>query len=47
MLEHRLRPLIWVKQFSTADTTTVSTLAAGKGKEAIVEITGAGSLGAH
>ena len=37
---------VWVKQFSTADTTTVSTLAAGKGKEAIVEITGAGSLGA-
>jgi hypothetical protein len=36
---------VWVKQFSTADTTTVSTLAAGKGKEAIVEITGAGSLG--
>jgi len=36
---------VWVKQFSTSDTTTVSTLAAGKGKEAIVEITGAGSLG--
>jgi hypothetical protein len=37
---------IWVKQFSVADTSTVSTLAAGKGKEVIVEITGAGSLGA-
>jgi len=37
---------VWVKQFSTADTTTVSTLAAGKGKEAVIEITGAGSLGA-
>jgi trimeric autotransporter adhesin len=39
------RARIWVKQFSPIDTETVSTLAAGKGKEVIVEITGAGSLG--
>jgi hypothetical protein len=36
---------VWVKQFSPTDTSTVSTLASGKGKEAIVEITGAGALG--
>jgi hypothetical protein len=42
----KAKAAIWVKQFSTADTTTVSTLASGKGKEVIVEITGAGSLGA-
>ena len=36
---------VWVKQFASGDTTTVSTLASGKGKEVIVEITGAGSLG--
>jgi trimeric autotransporter adhesin len=40
------RAAVWVKQFATGDTTTVSTLASGKGKEVIVEITGAGSLGA-
>jgi len=39
------RARIWVKQFATGDTSTVSNLAAGKGKEVIVEITGAGSLG--
>jgi hypothetical protein len=39
------RARIWVKQFATGDTETVSNLAAGKGKEVIVEITGAGSLG--
>jgi hypothetical protein len=37
---------VWVKQFATGDTTTTSTLATGKGKEVVVEITGAGSLGA-
>jgi hypothetical protein len=36
---------VWIKQFATGDTTTVSTLAAGKGKEVIVEIANAGSLG--
>ena len=36
---------VWVKQFASGDTTTVSTLATGKGKEVVVEITGAGSLG--
>jgi hypothetical protein len=39
------RARIWVKQFAVGDTETVSNLAAGKGKEVIVEITGAGSLG--
>jgi hypothetical protein len=37
---------VWVKQFSVSDTSTLSTLAATKGKDVIVEITGAGSLGA-
>ena len=37
---------IWVKQFASGDTSTVSNLASGKGKEVIVEITGAGALGA-
>jgi hypothetical protein len=36
---------VWIKQFATGDTTTVSTLASGKGKEVVVEISGAGSLG--
>jgi len=39
------RARIWVKQFAPGDTETVSNLASGKGKEVIVEITGAGSLG--
>jgi trimeric autotransporter adhesin len=37
---------VWIKQFATGDTTTVSTLASGKGKEVVVAISGAGSLGA-
>jgi trimeric autotransporter adhesin len=39
------KAVIWVKQFSSSDTTTVSTLAAGKGNAVKVEISGAGSLG--
>jgi hypothetical protein len=36
---------IWVKQFSATDTSTVSTVAAGKGADIKVEISGAGTLG--
>jgi trimeric autotransporter adhesin len=39
------KAMIWVKQFSASDTTTVSTVAAGKGNAIKVEISGAGSLG--
>jgi len=39
------RARIWVKQFAAGDTSTVSNLASGKGKEVVVEITGACSLG--
>ena len=36
---------VWVKQFSSSDTTTVSTVAAGKGANITVSISGAGSVG--
>jgi len=36
---------VWVKQFSATDTSTVSTVAAGKGANISVTIAGAGSLG--
>ena len=39
------KAVIWAKQFSSTDTTTVSTVASGKGADIKVEISGAGSLG--
>jgi hypothetical protein len=39
------KAVIWVKQFSSNDTSTVSTVATGKGADIKVEIANAGSLG--
>ena len=39
------KAVIWAKQFTATDTTTVSTLAAGKGAAISVSISGAGTLG--
>jgi hypothetical protein len=40
-----LKARVWVKQFSASDTSTVSTVATGKGADIKVEISGAGTLG--